>query len=63
MKKLIFLSFLITQLALSQEKGNDFYDFYDFNLLRDDSNYKTTVRYENILNFSKPTIKFLLNLY
>ena len=58
MKKLIFLSFLISQLTLSQKKGND---FYDFNIIRDDLTYKTNLRYENILNFSKPTTK--LNLY
>jgi hypothetical protein len=58
MKKLIFLSFLISQLALSQKKAND---FYDFNIIKDDLTYKTDTRYENILNFSKSTSE--LNLY
>lgn len=56
MKKLIFLSILISQLTFSEKN-----DFYDFNIIRDDLTYKTAMRYENILNFSKSTDK--LNLY
>ena len=56
MKKLIFLSILIFQLTFSQKDG-----FYDFNVIRDDLTYKTDMRYENILNFSKSTTK--LNLF
>lgn len=56
MKKLILLATLISQLTFSEENS-----FYNFNIIRDDFSYETTTRYENILNFSKPTDK--LNLY
>lgn len=56
MKKLIFLSILISQLTFSETNN-----FFDFNIIEDDFTYKTTTRYENILNFSKSTNK--LNFY